>query len=72
MQADERRFNVIWSIHFVLITVQAAASCSISYTSQKAALFLVKSDILSNGLGQKKREKNKLEMLKRKKMKKIL
>lgn len=39
IQTDEPRFNVIWSIHFVLIKVQAAASCPISYTSQKAALF---------------------------------
>lgn len=49
-QADEPRFNVIWSLHFVLITVQAAASCPISYTSQNAALFLVTRDVLSNGL----------------------
>lgn len=49
-QADEPRFNVIWSIHLVLIMVQAAASCPISYTSLKAALFLVKRDMLSNGL----------------------
>jgi len=45
-QADEPRFNVVWSIYFVLTTVQAAASCPISYTSLKAALFLVKRDIL--------------------------
>lgn len=41
MQADELRFNVLWLIHFVLITVQEAASCPISYTPQKTALFVV-------------------------------
>lgn len=68
-QADEPRFNVIWSIHLVLIMVQAAASCPISYISQEAALFLVKRDVVIKWIKihalRQAKNKDKLEMLKR-------